>query len=175
MLIVKRLEERSGARYIKEALEMKRSKHLILAVITLMLAFAGSTLGQNQNATGSRLKGMRLLRMFRIERMQFAKNLDLTPGQKTQIKSILANQKTQIRQSVRDVAKARHDLTSQTPGAEAEFAKARAASVYLKMQLFKQIKPVLNSDQLAKAQQRIQIKRQRLQKMRDRFNSTTAS
>jgi hypothetical protein len=138
--------------------------------MALMLAFAGSTFAQNQNATGTRLKGVRLLRMFRIERMQFVKNLILTPDQKTQIKSILANQKTQIRQTVRDIVKARLDLTSQTPGAEAEFVKAQAAAVHLKMQLFEQIKPVLNSDQLAKVQQRIQRKGQRLQKMLERLN-----
>ncbi len=149
---------------------MNRRRHfhaggLILALIVLCAAAlpaAGQdNFGRGRGRAGSeRMLGMR----------NFVGGLNLTADQRTQIKSILENSKTQILQARRDCVKARLDLAKDLPSAATELANARLQAANLRKQILERIKPVLTPDQLAKVQERQQRREQRLQNMLDRLN-----
>jgi hypothetical protein len=144
---------------------MKRTKHLLPAAITLLLILTGSALAQSQQPARTGIRGIQMLQLLRHEKLQLLKSLNLTPEQKAPIKSILESQKSLILIAARDLVKARLDLANKVPGAELELEKARISAAKLKKELLEQIKPILNSDQLAVVQQRMQKRAERLQRI----------
>jgi Spy/CpxP family protein refolding chaperone len=149
-----------------------RKKFMIgcLALILISIASLPTVAQDNVGAVGRRARMARLYRMN-----QFAAGLNLTADQKTQIKTIIANNKTQRLQASRDVVKARLDVANGVPNAAAELAAARQKAVNLRKSILGQMKSVLTPDQLAqvqtKMQSRQQLRAQRLQKVLDRINS----
>jgi hypothetical protein len=126
-----------------------------------------------QEKVGRAAKRVGIVRLLNAK--QFAAGLNLNADQKTQIKSILEKNKTQILQAARDVVKGRLDVVNGVPNATDELAAARQKAVGLRRSILEQIKPVLTQDQLAqvkiKMQNRKQLRTQRLQKVLDRLNS----
>jgi Spy/CpxP family protein refolding chaperone len=106
---------------------------------------------------------------------QLTAGINITADQKTQIRDIIAKNKTQILQAARDVVKGRLDVINGVPNAADELTAARQKAAGLRKSVREQVKPVLTSDQLAqvktKMQNRQQLRAQRLQKLLDRLNS----
>jgi hypothetical protein len=156
---------------------MQKKWRLVLAVLGLSLALTSSAFAQNPNRPGAALRGMgqgmglRLQRLLGAEKLQSIQSLNLTDDQKASIKSMLAGQKTQILQAASKVVKARIDMINKVQGADGELATALSNARNLKIIVWDQIKSVLTSDQLAKAQEKQQLRAQRLQKLLDRINS----
>jgi Spy/CpxP family protein refolding chaperone len=130
-----------------------------------------------RNAAGDAKTRPGIARQFGLK--QLVSELNLTADQKAQIKTILANRKTQILQAVRDVVKARLDRINGVANASDELSAARQKAMSLRKSIREQIKPVLTSDQIAqlkpKIQNRQQLRAQRLQKILDRLNSKLGS
>jgi Spy/CpxP family protein refolding chaperone len=154
---------------------MNGRKFFMVSCLALALLLIGAALvpAANQDRVGIAAKRAGIGRFLSLK--QLAAGLDLTADQKTQIKNILANNKTQILQAVRDVVKGRLDATNGVPNAADELAAARQKAAGLRRSILEQIKPILTADQLAKVrtkmQNRKQRRAQRLQKLLDRLDS----
>ncbi len=150
---------------------MNKYRHLLMGgfLIALMVTSAAALPAAAQDNLGMARGRTRLARLFGVH--DLVGRLNLTPDQKTQIKTILQNNRPQILQTTRGVVKARLDLLKGLPDAATELANAQLQAANLKRQIFEQIKPVLAPDQLAKVQERQQQREQRLQKLLDRLNN----
>jgi len=150
---------------------MNRRKHFLTGglMLALMLISAATLPAAAQDNFGTARGRMGLARLFGAR--NFVSGLNLTADQKSQIKGILKSNKTQILQTTRDLVKARLDLTKGLPEAATEFANAQLQAANLRRQILEQIKPILAPDQLAKVQEKQQLREQRLQKLLDRLNS----
>jgi Spy/CpxP family protein refolding chaperone len=142
---------------------------LALAMILIsVVAFPAA-----RNNAGAAVNGAKIARQFRLK--QLVAGLNLSADQKTQVKNILAKNKTQILEAIRDVVKGRLDAINGVPNAAGELAAARQKAAALRKSILEQIKPVLTADQLAqlktKMQNRKELRAQRLQKLLDRLNS----
>jgi Spy/CpxP family protein refolding chaperone len=152
-------------------MDMNRKRLFIAGslVLTLILTAVFLKPAAAQDTAGKGRARMGIARLFRAQ--AFVRGLNLTADQKSQIKGILQNNKTQILQAARDVVKARLDAAKGLPDAAAELANAQIQAANLRKQILEQIKPVLTADQLARVQERIQLREQRLQRVLDRLNS----
>jgi Spy/CpxP family protein refolding chaperone len=139
---------------------------LVLAL--LMINVIPSPAADQTNA-GAAIARAKIAQLFGAG--QFLKELNITPDQKEQIKTILVGNKTQIQTAVRDLVKGRLDLINGAPNAANELANAFAQTATLRKQIFEQIKSILTPDQLAKVQGMQQLKTQRLQKLLEQLNS----
>ncbi len=100
-----------------------------------------------------------------VLRGMFLGGLDLTDQQKTQIKTILANHKADIRAVVVESVKARKDLRqalaegtdqSALKAAYDQLSAARWNALLLRRNIGSEIKPILTAEQQAKLQKRLQ-------------------
>jgi Spy/CpxP family protein refolding chaperone len=154
---------------------MNGRKFFMMSCLALALLLIGVALvpAADQGRVGIAARRAGIGRLLSMK--QLTAGLDLTADQKTQIKSILANNKTQILQAARDVVKGRLDATNGVPNAADELIAARQKAAGLRKSILEQIKPILTADQLAKArtkmQNRKQLRAQRLQKLLDRLDS----
>ncbi len=145
---------------------MKRNKLLLVGGLAFMLVLLPVAGNAAQN--GSLAQTARHLGIFRAG--ELIGELNLTPDQKTQIKSILAQNKAQIIKAARDVVQARLDLVNGVQNAADELGTAQLNAFNLRTSILAQIKPVLTPDQLAKVQQMQQRRTERLQNLLDRLN-----
>jgi Spy/CpxP family protein refolding chaperone len=154
---------------------MNGRKIFMVSCLAFALVLIGVALvsGADQERVGVAAKRAGIGRLLSVR--QLAAGLDLTADQKTQIKNILANNKTQILQVVRDVVKGRLDVINRVSNAADELAAARQKAAGLRKSVLEQIKPILTADQLVKMrtkmQNRQQLRTQRLQKLLDRLDS----
>lgn len=148
---------------------MTGRKYILAGTLILALAAISITTtpaaAQDLGAARGRAGLARLLGIRGV-----AGQLNLTPDQKSQIKTILKSDQSQILQAIRDVVKARLDLIKGLPESAAELAGAQARAESLRKQVLEQIRPVLTADQQAKLQNRQQLREQRLQRLLDRLN-----
>jgi len=149
---------------------MRKRKYFLVSGLILASILTGvGSYAANQDNTGM-ARGRAGFARF-LGARGFVRGLNLTDDQKTQIKGILQSNKTQILQTARDVAKGRLDLMNGVSGATTELANAQLAAANLRGQILTQIEAVLTPDQVAKVQERQQLRKQRLQKALDRLNS----
>jgi Spy/CpxP family protein refolding chaperone len=152
---------------------MNGRRYFMVGCLALILISVVSLPAVAQNNAGAFGRRARMARLFKMN--QLAAGLNLTADQKTQIKNIIANNKTQILQAARDVVKGRLDIVNGVPNAADELAAARQKAAGLRKSIIEQMKPVLTADQLAQVQTRMQnrqqLRAQRLQKLLDRLNS----
>jgi Spy/CpxP family protein refolding chaperone len=152
---------------------MNGRRYFMVGCLALILLSVASLPAVAQGNVGAGAKRARFARLLSAK--QFAAGLNLTADQKTQIKNILANNKTQILQAARDAVKARLDIANGVPNAADQLAAARLTAANLRKSILDQMKSVLTPDQLAqvqtKMQNREQLRAQRLQKLLDRINS----
>jgi Spy/CpxP family protein refolding chaperone len=153
--------------------DMNGRRYFMMGCLALILLSVASLPAAAQGYTGATARRARFARLLSAK--QFAAGLNLTADQKAQIKTILANNKTQILQAARNVVKARLDVANGVPNAADQLAAARLQAVNLRKSIFDQMKSILTPDQLAQAQTKMQnrqqLRAQRLQKLLDRINS----
>jgi hypothetical protein len=150
---------------------MKKRKYYLagsLIIVLAALSVTASFAAVQKNPVRARAQ-FRLAQRIGIR--GFVKKLNLTPDQKTQIKTVLQNNKTQIQQAARNTVKARLDLAKGYEGAAGELAAAQSQAAGLRKQIFDSVRPILTQDQLSKMQQLQQLREQRLQRKLDRLNS----
>jgi len=147
----------------------KRGLFALVGMMVAILAITAVSSAAGQVSSGSgRAPGMAARHLVMNG---FVRGLNLTADQKTQIKTILQSNKPQILQTRRDLVKARLDMIQGSDGAAGELANARSEAANLRKQIVEKIKPLLTQDQLAKVQERRQLREQRLQKQLDQLNA----
>ena len=139
-----------------------------LIVVMLTISIAVSYAAVQANPVRARAQ-IRLAQLIGVR--GFVNRLNLTPDQKTQIKTILQNNKTQIQQAARNVVKARLDLVKGYDGAAGELVAAQSQAAGLRKQIFDSVKPILTQDQLTQVQKLQQLREQRMQRVLDRLNN----
>lgn len=151
----------------------KSPKCFFLAGMSIMLVIfsAGFLAGQSGARAARQSLGLGMGFPQLLEMQQIVAGLNLTDAQKTQIKDILTQNKTQILQAARDVTKAQLDMMQGVQDAATELANAQSEAMNLRTTILGQISPVLTADQLAKVQQRNQLRIERLQKRLAQLNS----
>lgn len=158
---------------------MKRKipRYFLLAGMGILMGIisAGFVAGQNRVRAARQGLAQRMGLPQLLEMQQFLGGLNLTDDQKAQIKGIFTQNKTQILLAARDVIKARLDMMQGIQGAATELANAQLQAENLRTQIFSQISPLLTQDQIAKVQQRKQLREERLQKLLDRINKQLGS
>jgi hypothetical protein len=149
---------------------MNKRKYFLIGGLIVVLGIG--VMASYAAAQGNMARARAQVRLARLIGVRgFANKLNLTADQKTQIKAILQNNKTQIQQAARNVIKARLDLAKGYDGAAGELVAAQSQAAGLRKQMFDSVKPILTQDQLSKMQQLQQLREQRLQKRLDRLNS----
>ena len=150
---------------------MNKRRYFLIGGLAIVLG-AVSVMASYAAVQGNRVRARAQIRLARMVGVRaIANQLNLTPDQKTQIKTVLQNNKIQRQKAVRNVIKARLDLAKGLNGAAGELAAAQSQVAGLKRQILNDIQPVLTQDQLAKLQ-KLQLRReQRLQRILDRLDS----
>jgi Spy/CpxP family protein refolding chaperone len=131
--------------------------------LALLLINVVSLPAADQNNFGAAIGKARMGGQFGAG--QLIGELNLTADQKAQIKNILMGNKTQIQKAVRDIVQGGLDMINGAPNAANELGNAQLQAANLAKPIFEQIKSVLTADQLAKIQERQQLRMQRLQKL----------
>jgi Spy/CpxP family protein refolding chaperone len=156
---------------------MRRYQKALIAGSLIVLAALGSAMAANaqnlRRAQQARLGAAALGGMF--THGAFVAGLNLTNGQKEQVKAILAQHKEEIKAIVQETAQARKNLREALAGgvdqvalkvAYDQVSAAGWQALSLRNQIMTEIKPVLTAEQLAKLQKRLQnIKKAGLQKL----------
>jgi len=99
--------------------------------------------------------------VFRLQ--QFARGLELTDEQKTQIREILQENRNRMEQARRNVVQARENLDAGFPETAGALGTAHAEAALLRAQIHERIKQVLTAEQLGRLEERRQLRKERLE------------